>query len=135
MCSQTPETTRPMAKPASPVTMPPKNVVHRKRPRIHPCIGRPQIRSDQRLDAGPRMNGCHLAGRLHFPRRSEYTIAAGALNAGSESFMSNTIDLAGKNAVVTGGDRKSTRLNSCHVEISYAVFCLKKKNVAYNCSS
>jgi 2-dehydro-3-deoxy-L-rhamnonate dehydrogenase (NAD+) len=49
------------------------------------------------------MNGCHLAGRLHFPRRSEYTIAAGALNAGSESFMSNTIDLAGKNAVVTGG--------------------------------
>ena len=49
------------------------------------------------------MNGCHLAGRLLFPRRSEYTIAAGALNAGSESFMSNTIDLAGKNAVVTGG--------------------------------
>src|SRR5438874_4810653 len=26
------------------------------------------------------------------------------------------------------GDRKSTRLNSSHVEISYAVFCLKKKN-------
>src|SRR5699024_12629692 len=26
-----------------------------------------------------------------------------------------------------GGDRKSTRLNSSHVSISYAVFCLKKK--------
>src|SRR5690349_22919214 len=26
-----------------------------------------------------------------------------------------------------GKDRKSTRLNSSHVEISYAVFCLKKK--------
>src|SRR5690554_7398749 len=26
-------------------------------------------------------------------------------------------------------DRKSTRLNSSHVRISYAVFCLKKKNV------
>src|SRR5690349_23978667 len=26
-------------------------------------------------------------------------------------------------------DRKSTRLNSSHVEISYAVFCLKKKNI------
>src|SRR5690349_22420112 len=26
-----------------------------------------------------------------------------------------------------GADRKSTRLNSSHVEISYAVFCLKKK--------
>src|SRR5204863_7613851 len=28
-------------------------------------------------------------------------------------------------------DRKSTRLNSSHVEISYAVFCLKKKRCAY----
>src|SRR5438874_5366038 len=27
-----------------------------------------------------------------------------------------------------GEDRKSTRLNSSHVENSYAVFCLKKKN-------
>src|SRR5690625_7425963 len=27
----------------------------------------------------------------------------------------------------TVGDRKSTRLNSSHVAISYAVFCLKKK--------
>src|SRR5437868_11827780 len=27
----------------------------------------------------------------------------------------------------TGEDRKSTRLNSSHVSISYAVFCLKKK--------
>src|SRR3989454_3602629 len=27
------------------------------------------------------------------------------------------------------GDRKSTRLNSSHLVISYAVFCLKKKNV------
>src|SRR5690349_24145845 len=29
-------------------------------------------------------------------------------------------------------DRKSTRLNSSHVEISYAVFCLKKKNNTNN---
>src|SRR5437773_7093742 len=28
---------------------------------------------------------------------------------------------------VIGGDRKSTRLNSSHITISYAVFCLKKK--------
>src|SRR3712207_7068506 len=27
----------------------------------------------------------------------------------------------------SGGDRKSTRLNSSHANISYAVFCLKKK--------
>src|SRR5258707_2765648 len=29
--------------------------------------------------------------------------------------------------LVTKGDRKSTRLNSSHANISYAVFCLKKK--------
>ena len=33
----------------------------------------------------------------------------------------NTVIIAGM------GDRKSTRLNSSHVAISYAVFCLKKK--------
>src|SRR5690606_41670118 len=36
-------------------------------------------------------------------------------------------------AVLGGGcsglDRKSTRLNSSHVKISYAVFCLKKKKI------
>src|SRR3712207_7168787 len=30
------------------------------------------------------------------------------------------------------GDRKSTRLNSSHVNISYAVFCLKKKKTLTN---
>src|SRR2546430_9290733 len=30
-----------------------------------------------------------------------------------------------------GGDRKSTRLNSSHSQISYAVFCLKKKKNIY----
>src|SRR5699024_12302387 len=29
----------------------------------------------------------------------------------------------------TSSDRKSTRLNSSHVSISYAVFCLKKKKI------
>src|SRR5258707_5770166 len=31
-----------------------------------------------------------------------------------------------------GRDRKSTRLNSSHANISYAVFCLKKKNESDN---
>src|SRR2546427_2981764 len=30
------------------------------------------------------------------------------------------------------GDRKSTRLNSSHSQISYAVFCLKKKKKPHN---
>src|SRR3712207_8420838 len=32
-------------------------------------------------------------------------------------------------ARVFAGDRKSTRLNSSHANISYAVFCLKKKKI------
>src|SRR3712207_6850025 len=32
-------------------------------------------------------------------------------------------------------DRKSTRLNSSHANISYAVFCLKKKKKIYNVTS
>src|SRR5207249_5590318 len=41
---------------------------------------------------------------------------------GASAFLAVTIPLA-----VLGLDRKSTRLNSSHVSISYAVFCLKKK--------
>src|SRR5690625_6684313 len=33
-----------------------------------------------------------------------------------------------RDQITTHRDRKSTRLNSSHVAISYAVFCLKKKN-------
>src|SRR5690554_7106717 len=36
-------------------------------------------------------------------------------------------------AIEAGTDRKSTRLNSSHVRISYAVFCLKKKKNLTNC--
>src|SRR5690349_23797307 len=39
----------------------------------------------------------------------------------------NTADWSGSLAAYAVEDRKSTRLNSSHVEISYAVFCLKKK--------
>src|SRR3712207_1459304 len=35
-------------------------------------------------------------------------------------------------AICLKGDRKSTRLNSSHANISYAVFCLKKKSLAYS---
>src|SRR5690625_2583140 len=39
----------------------------------------------------------------------------------------NIIELIGRRKRDLFGDRKSTRLNSSHVAISYAVFCLKKK--------
>src|SRR5437870_8482736 len=40
--------------------------------------------------------------------------------------INQVIDFA--TAEIVAEDRKSTRLNSSHVAISYAVFCLKKKN-------
>src|SRR2546426_9066264 len=39
------------------------------------------------------------------------------------------IDGAHRNQVGRKADRKSTRLNSSHLVISYAVFCLKKKKL------
>src|SRR5699024_11220131 len=41
-----------------------------------------------------------------------------------DRFLSSSLSLSSSSA----SDRKSTRLNSSHVSISYAVFCLKKKN-------
>src|SRR5258708_21006284 len=38
-------------------------------------------------------------------------------------------------SAVQSTDRKSTRLNSCHQIISYAVFCLKKKKRVYSAVS
>src|SRR5256885_12041181 len=43
------------------------------------------------------------------------------------------LPLEGLHWVIVGGeDRKSTRLNSSHLVISYAVFCLKKKKTIYD---
>src|SRR5690348_17922830 len=42
---------------------------------------------------------------------------------------------AGRGLTRPPGDRKSTRLNSSHPSISYAVFCLKKKKkLIYGCA-
>src|SRR3712207_7223417 len=42
----------------------------------------------------------------------------------------NSRDLPNPLPATVGTDRKSTRLNSSHANISYAVFCLKKKIVS-----
>src|SRR5205085_11450187 len=54
-------------------------------------------------------------GKLAGSRRTAYI---GAVHTGSGNFVGTG---------GSGGDRKSTRLNSSHSQISYAVFCLKKK--------
>src|SRR2546421_1738853 len=53
-------------------------------------------------------------------RAEVYTETAIALRSGSQHLA--------RSDVAKARDRKSTRLNSSHDQISYAVFCLKKKN-------
>src|SRR5438034_4726671 len=64
--------------------------------------------------------------------RTQRMRVAGTVEEGSIRHLSGRIDFVldgeGKALPVTYIDRKSTRLNSSHTVISYAVFCLKKKN-------
>src|SRR5205814_9807695 len=59
------------------------------------------------------------------------TVRTGVTESGIEVFMDRQAWDAGRvllvNRVKPHTDRKSTRLNSSHLGISYAVFCLKKK--------
>src|SRR2546430_9504722 len=48
------------------------------------------------------------------------------------SLMTMREDTAGNVSETGFEDRKSTRLNSSHSQISYAVFCLKKKKVLHD---
>src|SRR3712207_7885460 len=57
-----------------------------------------------------------------FARRNEIEVMK--LVGASDSFVRTPFVFEG----MVQGDRKSTRLNSSHANISYAVFCLKKKN-------
>src|SRR5690625_5584676 len=51
-------------------------------------------------------------------------------SAMAKKYLGEIIDIhaGGQDLTFPHQDRKSTRLNSSHVAISYAVFCLKKKN-------
>src|SRR5690349_23128252 len=59
------------------------------------------------------------------PGKLNYGDAAPPTRLATEMFAQKA-NLA-LNRIFYKGDRKSTRLNSSHVENSYAVFCLKKK--------
>src|SRR5207245_8514362 len=61
-----------------------------------------------------------IAHNLGFP-----PLGAGReLKRATESYWNGKV---ARDALLKTGDRKSTRLNSSHGSISYAVFCLKKK--------
>src|SRR5580700_7496911 len=61
--------------------------------------------------------------RSELDDRYQSACAVGAIVSPAESASIRTRTLRSRRHK----DRKSTRLNSSHVEISYAVFCLKKK--------
>src|SRR5688572_31125997 len=60
--------------------------------------------------------------------RGTVTRSREQLAAEIESLAGDLGGFAGRSSFGVAGDRKSTRLNSSHSQISYAVFCLKKKN-------
>src|SRR5438270_9460486 len=69
-------------------------------------------------------------GRFLVTSGSSGALSVWGLASGRE--LRSFRDPQGRNASAVlskdGRDRKSTRLNSSHSQISYAVFCLKKKN-------
>src|SRR5437868_8925566 len=66
---------------------------------------------------------CHRSS----PADSSQSQACALLSVGNSKPLPEWWDAAGNKAYHQ--DRKSTRLNSSHVSISYAVFCLKKKKI------
>src|SRR2546430_9611926 len=66
------------------------------------------------------------AGKKHAADPTATTIAATPPNVQASVAETPQINIIGKPE-----DRKSTRLNSSHSQISYAVFCLKKKKKRY----
>src|SRR5690606_28126500 len=82
----------------------------------------------RQVDAGPQRAAALSAhGRVRQIRGSgNFELAAGGDAAAAEGYADY---FPGPVCVPESPDRKSTRLNSSHVKISYAVFCLNKKNI------
>src|SRR5437868_12744180 len=66
---------------------------------------------------------------LHsFPTRRSSDLYSITNRSAAAVHMTAAVTKSASGITVSATDRKSTRLNSSHVSISYAVFCLKKKN-------
>src|SRR3989475_5633970 len=97
----------------------------------------PQFFATYLWDRSPRL-GSRLASvgfgqTIGLVRESDWelAIAAGVFSQfnmqSATNDLINTDYLVGLPLTYRHGDRKSTRLNSSHSQVSYAVFCLKKK--------
>src|SRR3712207_8630861 len=78
----------------------------------------------------------HAPGRFDLKSGKRLSSSDGAHPPKFQEVFGHTVTqiAQGDNRVVGITDRKSTRLNSSHANISYAVFCLKKKkkNATHN---
>src|SRR5207253_10583637 len=94
------------------------------RPALFPytTLFRSQVRHAER----PIVQSVPRASRL----APDHAAMIGAHRARESDVSEGAEDLEQVHAAAGRGDRKSTRLNSSHVAISYAVFCLKKKKRA-----
>src|SRR2546422_7898278 len=82
------------------------------------------FRSEHRVVLGPQVRGALDRHRAADVDVGGLDLAPGEAEV-AEQVEARIVDLGGVDAEL---DRKSTRLNSSHGYISYAVFCLKKKN-------
>src|SRR3712207_8208581 len=69
----------------------------------------------------------HSFSKSFLTQENQFTLDGQLLNL-SEDEYSQHIRTGPRHYAGADLDRKSTRLNSSHANISYAVFCLKKKN-------
>src|SRR5207253_10701153 len=72
------------------------------------------------------------SGDFTMDAKTDTTAKTATLTVGNKNYDFPILSGTVGPDVVDIRDRKSTRLNSSHVAISYAVFCLKKKTYTYN---
>src|SRR3712207_8395869 len=95
------------------IRRPPRSTLFPYTTLFRSCSARDSDRDEQRIDG-------HVAQAVQWQRRiGSSRLAAVCIRSGC--FKRNV-------PYPRHADRKSTRLNSSHANISYAVFCLKKKN-------
>src|SRR3712207_8256671 len=98
-------------------------------------MGGVEVEADTELSAVPGLyavgecsGGMHGSNRLGGNSLSDLIVFGRRCGLGAAEY----VDALGATPLVEEADltadRKSTRLNSSHANISYAVFCLKKKN-------
>src|SRR5437899_8493743 len=83
-----------------------------------------RYRDSRDLHSFPTRRSSDLSLRFRSSRRAANASNSLALNSRKSLTLFRNVAIS---AAATITDRKSTRLNSSHLGISYAVFCLKKK--------